>query len=109
MQNKENFLRSIDEKLKIKITFNSAEKGKITRTCIPFDFGSSQKDDAIDRTEKYHVLDLDTPEPKPHNLSVTEDKMLKVEVLQESFDPVEYVTWNPPYKWIYSRNWGNKS
>ncbi len=107
MQNKENFLKAIDEKLKIKITFNSIEKGEIIRTCIPFDFGPSQKDSAIDKTDKYHVLDLDTPESKPHNLSVTEDKMLKVEVLQENFDPVDYVTWEP--SWIYLRDWGDNS
>lgn len=107
MENKENFLKAIDEKLKIKITFDSIEKGVITRTCIPFDFGPSQKSDAIDKTDKYHVLDLDTPELKPHNLSVVEDKMLKVEILGENFNPSEYVTWEP--SWIYPRDWGDKS
>lgn len=107
MQNKENFLKAIDEKLKIRITFNSFEKGEITRICIPFDFGPSQKDDAIDKTEKYHVLDLDTPEEKPHNLAVAEDRMISVQVLQESFEPGEYVTWSP--SWIYPRDWGDKS
>ncbi|NCN07093.1 hypothetical protein GW933_00205 [Candidatus Falkowbacteria bacterium] len=107
MQNKENFLKAIDEKLKIKITFNSIEKGEITRTCVPFDFGPSQKDDAIDKSNKYHVLDLDSPEGKPHNLAVAEDKMINIEILQEKFNPDDYVTWTP--NWIYPRDWGNKS
>lgn len=43
MENKEKFFKAIDEKLKVKITFDSIEKGIITRVCIPFDFGPSQK------------------------------------------------------------------
>ncbi len=109
MENKEKFLKAIDEKLKIKITFDSKEKGIITRTCIPFDFGPSQKKDAIDKTEKYHMYDLDSPDNGQHNLPVAENKMLKIEILEENFNPAEYVTWNPPYKWIHPRNWGIKS
>lgn len=107
MENKEKFLKAIDDKLKIKITFDSKEKGVITRTCIPFDFGASQKEDAIDKSEKYHMLDLDSPEGKPHNLPVSVSQMTSIEVLEESFDPEKYVTWET--NWIYKRDWGNKS
>lgn len=103
---KEKFLKAIDEKLKIEATFEAKEKGKITRTCIPFDFGPSQKVDAIDKTDKYHMLDLDSPEGR-HNLALTDGQIYNIEVLAENFDPADYVTWQP--KWIYPRDWGNKS
>ncbi len=109
MENKEKFLRAIDKKLKVKITFNSIEKGVITRTCIPFDFGPSQKKDAIDKTEKYHMYDLDSPDNGQHNLSVTPEQLLDIVVLDEEFNPADYVIWDPPYKWIYPRDWGDKS
>ncbi len=107
MENKEKFLKAIDEKLKVKITFNSKSKGVITRICIPFDFGPSQKSDAIDKSNKYHLLDLDTPEPKEHNVPVSENRMMVIELLEENFDPADYVTWDP--KWIYPRDWKDKS
>jgi hypothetical protein len=103
---KEKFLGAIDGKFKIKVTFEAKEKGQVTRTCIPFDFGPSQKADAIDRSDKYHMLDLDSPD-KPHNLALSENQIFEIEVLDERFDPAGYVTWQP--NWIYPRDWGNKS
>lgn len=102
---KEEFLRAIDNKLKVKVTFNAKEedKGQITRLCIPFDFGPSQKVDAIDKSEKYHLYDLDSPDG-PHNLPLNPDQIVHLEVLNESFNPVDYIKWPP--KWIYKRNWG---
>ena len=91
---KEDFLYAIDHKLKVSITFNAKNKGVITRICIPFDFGASQKADAIDKSEKYHVLDLDSPDG-PHNLPIKPDDIINITVLDESFDPVVYVKWPP--------------
>ena len=102
---KEEFLRAIDNKLKVKVTFNAKEedKGQVIRVCIPFDFGPSQKTDAINKSEKYHLLDLDSPE-LPHNLPLDPYQIIHLEVLNEAFDPADYVKWKP--KWIYKRNWG---
>ena len=38
MNNHEIFLNAITEKQILRVTFNSKEKGEITRLCIPFDF-----------------------------------------------------------------------
>lgn len=103
---KENFLNAIDNKLKIRVTFDAKEKGQITRICIPFDFGPSQKVYTIDKTDKYHMLDLDSPDGR-HNLGLIESQINSIEVLDETFDPSEYVKWQP--KWIYQRDWGDKS
>ena len=107
---KEEFLRAIDNKLKVKVTFNAKEKnkGQITRICIPFDFGPAQKTDAIDKSAKYHLWDLTSPDPKgSHNLSLNSDQIAHLEVLDENFDPADYIKWQP--KWIYKRDWGNYS
>lgn len=102
---KEEFLRAIDNKLKVKVTFNAKEEGKgqITRLCIPFDFGASQKVDAIDKSEKYHLYDLDSPDG-PHNLPLNPEQIVNLQVLSEGFDPTDYVKWPP--NWIYKRDWG---
>lgn len=104
---KEDFLRAIDNKLKVRITFDSKAKGRITRVCIPFDFGPSQKENAIDKSDKYHLWDLESPEGDSHNLSVAFDKIISLEVLNEGFDPGDFVSWEP--KWIYQRDWGTLS
>ncbi len=99
----DNFLKAIDNKLKVKITFNSKDRGQITRFCIPFDFGPSQKKDSLDRSSKYHVFDLNSPEGR-HNLSINPNTVVDIEILEESFEPSEFVKWTP--SWIYARDWG---
>lgn len=106
MNNPAVFLKAIDSMSKIRIIFDSKSKGRITRVCLPFDFGPSQKDGAIDRSEKYHVYDLDSPDG-PHVIPIAPNNIIDIEVLNEKFDPVEYVNWEP--KWIDKRNWGIKS
>jgi hypothetical protein len=103
---KEKFLQAIDNKFKLKVTFNAKEKGEIVRVCIPFDFGPSQKADTIDKFEKYHMYDLDSQDG-PHTLSLNLDQVMGIEILNENFDPAEYITWQP--KWIYKRDWGMQS
>jgi hypothetical protein len=103
----EEFLKAIDEKRKVEITFNSKSKGIITRICIPYDFGPSQKKDAIDLSNRYFLWDLSSPE-KPHVLSISPDRLLNLEILDEYFNPNDYVKWYPT-KWIYKRDWGLKS
>ena len=107
---KEEFLRAIDSKLKVKVTFNAKEEGKgqITRLCIPFDFGPSQKADAIDKSDKYHFYDLDSQDPKgPHNLALKQEQIVLLEVLDEAFDPADYVKWQT--NWTYKRDWAAHS
>lgn len=106
MNFKEIFLQAIVNMLKVKITFNSKEKGQITRVCIPFDLGISQKVNAIDKSERYHLWDLSSSNGS-HNLALKIDEITNIEILDEKFDPIEYVTWQP--NWIYKRNWGTKS
>lgn len=100
MDNHEEFLRWIDEKRLLKITFDSNEKGRIERTVVPYDFWPSNKyNDDIDR---YHGLTLDSPDWR-HNLSIKHSQIIAVKVTDSEFDPVDYIDFET--NWYYERDW----
>ncbi len=101
---KEIFFTAIHGKKEVKITFDSKEKGIIKRKCVPFDYGPSRKyNDVRDRC---HFYDLDSPEGN-HNLSILPEQLIAIELLNETFEPSDYVTWRP--NWIVKRDWGKYS
>ena len=98
------FVLSIKGKKKVKIKCDTKEKGIIERTCIPFDHGPSRRyKDGLDR---FHFYDLDSPDGK-HNLSILEIQLINIELIDETFEPGDYVTWEP--NWILKRDWGKFS
>jgi len=102
MTNHEKFLQAIQEKRIVKVQFNSQEKGVIERVCIPFDFGPSRRNLKVN-PDRYHFYDLDSPEGS-HNLSILPEQIISIETTNKTFDPVNYITWNP--NWFIQRNWG---
>jgi hypothetical protein len=98
----EPFLQSIHGKLQLTVCFESNDKGRIIRTCIPFDFGPSNR--YKDDEPRYHFYDLDSPDGK-HNLSIKTSQLFSLEIRQEAFDPKDFVTW-PEIKWHIQRDWG---
>ncbi|PLW79679.1 hypothetical protein C0585_06820 [Candidatus Woesearchaeota archaeon] len=101
MENKEIFIQAINEKKKVKVKINTDEKGIIIRDCIPFDFGTGKLPGI-----RYHFLDLTSPDG-PHNLSVLPNKLLEIEILDETFNPADYIKWKP--NWKLARDWGEFS
>jgi hypothetical protein len=100
----ETMLEAINQLLIVQVTFSSHEKGTITRTCIPFDFGPSRRyKDGLDR---YHFYDLDSPEGS-HNLSILPEQIINITLTNDNFEPGDYITWTP--NWILKRNWGEYS
>jgi hypothetical protein len=98
------FIEAINLKQVIRITFNSKEKGVITRMCVPFDFGPSRKyKDGLDR---YHFCDLNSPEGI-HTLSILPDQVMDISLINQNFEPSDYITWTP--NWFIKRDWGNYS
>lgn len=97
-----NFIKAIREKRVILITFSSKEKGEITRRCIPFDFGPWRRN-ILPNPERYHLYDLDSPEGQ-HNLSVLPEQLSDIVILDENFDPSNYITWTT--NWFIPRDWG---
>jgi len=95
------FIKAINEKIIIQVTFNSKEKGEIIRTCIPFDFGPSRK--YKDGLNRYHYYDLDSPDGK-HNLALLPEQVVEIALMEKKFNPGDYVTWAP--NWLVARDWG---
>ncbi|WP_071595811.1 MULTISPECIES: hypothetical protein [Sporomusaceae] len=95
------FVDSILKKLEVRVTFNSHEKGEITRTCIPFDYGPSRR--SKDQSDKYHFYDLDSPDGK-HTLSILPNQIKSIVQSENHFDPGQYVKWTP--NWFIERDWG---
>ncbi len=100
----DDFKKAIDNKLKLKLVFDSYEKGIIERTCIPFDFGPSRR--YKDGQDRYHFYDLDSPDGK-HNLSILPSQIKSLTLMNETFNPGDYITWEP--NWILKRDWGSYS
>jgi hypothetical protein len=98
------FIRSIHEMRFVLITADSYEKGIIQRICVPFDYGPSSR--ARDGQNRYHFWDLNSPEG-PHNLSILPSQLQGLEILEERFNPEDYVHWQT--NWHIPRNWGRYS
>lgn len=98
---KEVFTAAIHSKNKVRVTFYSKDDQlEITRTCAPMDYGPSRRfKDGIDR---YHFWDYDG-DNGPHTLSLPENQVRRIEVIPQTFNPLEFVTWIP--NWIIPRNW----
>ncbi|HSR88931.1 MAG TPA: hypothetical protein VLK22_00835 [Candidatus Udaeobacter sp.] len=97
------FLNAIQDKIIVKVRFNSQEKGIIERLCIPFDFGPSRRQNLVENPDRYHFYDLDSPE-RQHTLSILPNQIISIEATAKSFDPAQYITWTP--KWFIKRDWG---
>lgn len=102
------FIAAIHSKQKVSITFYSKEdQGNIARICAPIDFGPSRKfKDGIDR---FHVWDY-FPDggKKPHPIPLEQSQIKSMTVLDETFDPAEFITWSP-IAWHVQRDWGRFS
>ncbi len=96
------FIEAIHSKRKLKVTFYSKQDNQLlTRTCAPMDFGPSTR--AHDKSNRFHFWDYDS-DSKQHVLSLLPDQVESIELLDDPFDPKEFVTWSP--KWIVARDWG---
>ena len=98
------FIQAIHQKRLVTVTIDSNEKGIITRKCICYDYGPSRR--YKDGLNRYHFNDLDSPDGM-HNLSILPAQLIWMEVLEETFEPGDYITWIPT--WFIKRDWGNCS
>jgi hypothetical protein len=99
------FVGAIHSKNKVLLTFHSKEDGhSLTRTCAPMDYGPSTR--AHNKSDRFHFWDYDSDTAK-HTLSLLPEQVISIEVLPETFDPAEFVTWQT--NWIVKRDWGTYS
>ena len=96
------FLEGIHQKKYLSVDFVAKEDGLLrNRKCVPFDYGKSKK--YKDNHDRFHFLDLDSPQGS-HTLSILPEQVKRIELVHETFEPSEYVTWSP--NWVVSRDWG---
>ncbi len=99
---KDTFINAIHDRRYLEVVFNSKEKGVITRTCIPFDYGPSRR--IKEQSNRFHFYDLNSPDGK-HTLSILPEQLMSIKALDQVFDPADYVTW-APIQWFIPRDWG---
>ncbi len=105
---KNTFLKAIDEKKKVKVTFFSKDDGRnIIRLCAPMDFGPSRR--AHNKEDRFHLWDYES-DTRNHVLSLLPEQVVSIETTNENFDPSEFITWDVSKSpWFYPRNWGQYS
>jgi hypothetical protein len=102
------FISGIENRQKVVLTFASKEDGgqHLIRTCAPMDYGPSRN--AGNKSDRYHFWDYDSDSPGGrHTLSLLPEQIVAIDESDESFDPAEFVTWEP--QWFYPRDWGEFS
>lgn len=104
----EQFIRAIRARRKIRLTFYSKEDvGILIRTCAPMDFGPSRR--AKEKNNRFHVWDYDS-DARTHTLSLNPEQIVSIEVLEEIFEPSEFITWDTTKSpWFVKRDWGTYS
>jgi len=101
----EDFINAIRGKNKVKLTFYSKEDNSVLkRTCAPMDYGPSRR--SHDKSDRYHLWDYDSDQDW-HTLSLLPEQIVSIDVLDETFDPAEFITWDT--EWFIARDWGDYS
>lgn len=105
---KDKFINAIHSKNKILLHFFSKEDGAvISRKCAPMDFGPSRR--AHDKSDRFHFWDYES-DTRNHTLSLLPNQIQSMEVLDENFEPSEFVTWDTSRNmWFVSRDWDGYS
>jgi len=97
----QDFLKAINEKLLVRIVVNSPQKGMMLRKCIPLDYDGPRQE-YQDGLNQYHFYDLDCGDGE-HYLSVDSVRLVSLKLLDEQFEPAEYILENS--KWKIPRDW----
>jgi hypothetical protein len=100
------FLQAIHSRRKVSVTFFSKEDNQaITRICAPLDYGPSRRWQGSEDS-RFHLWDF-TSDVAPHVVSLQPDQIQHMELLEEFFNPGDFMTWQPD--WILHREWGRYS
>ena len=102
---RDEFIRAIRSRLKVQVTFFSRDdQSLVTRKCAPMDYGPSRRTRAQD--DRYHLWDYES-DTGQHTLSLNPEQIKQIVVLDEWFEPAEFITW--PTNWFVERDWGKYS
>ncbi len=102
----EPFKQAILERHKVKVIINRKTKSTpLIATCAPLDFGPSRNSPG--GIDQFHFYKYAWKHHAAHNMSIDVDRLIKLTVLDEAFDPAEFIDWDVSEKpWLFPRNWG---
>ena len=90
--------QAIERKKLVAIVADTDSSGRIERKCVPYDYGASSSGKVC-----FHFKTLDSP-TGGHIFLCLEKKLIDIKLLDDDFDPAEYITWTP--NWHIERDWG---
>lgn len=103
MVDHDEFLECLHGRRCVRVAFESDKDGGAVRerVCAPMDYGPDRR--ASDKTNRYHFFDLEKRHPfKKHGTDI-----VRLEAMDESFDPSSFVTWSTrEHPWFVARDWG---
>jgi len=71
------------------------------------DYGPSRR--TKDNIDRFHFWDYKS-DKKQHTLSLPLEQIKSLEILEETFDPSEFITWDVKKShWFIKRNWDDYS
>jgi hypothetical protein len=92
------FIGAIQDTNLVELTFDSKEKGVISRMCAPMDYAPMSNSSSSEL--KYHFYNLDSNHPMP----ISEWQIIEMKILSDKFKPENIVNWQPT--WHVVRDWG---
>ena len=108
MHNHAEVIQAIQDRQEVLVTFSSKEdQGQVmSRRCAPMDYGPAKITKV--QEDRYHFWDFESDSGTNHILSPALERIISVEVLDSTFDPGTFVTWQT--NWHVPRDtWGQFS
>ena len=102
------FADALQRKRLVLLKFKSKSDGQVLlRKCAPLDLAPGSKTKA--KNYKFHFWDFDSSD-KPHVLSLDPDQIIDLDILDDEFQPGDFITWDiATSPWHVKRDWGEFS
>lgn len=93
------FVQAINEKKKIKMIKKDKNGNIVEKYYIPRDFSAwSRSKTWIEKYWNYNIED-------EHTSQTRQEDVIEITVLNETFNPADYIDWDWPYDWKIKRDW----
>lgn len=95
---------AISKKQMVMVRFKAKDNQVLLRKCAPLDYSLSKR--AKIPKFKFHFWDFGSSH-KNHVLSLDNEQIIELSLIDESFKPEEFITWDTKKSpWLIIRDWG---
>ncbi|MBD3638190.1 MAG: hypothetical protein HUJ25_12630 [Crocinitomicaceae bacterium] len=101
---KEQFIKAIRDRKKVRILFSANNSGNQVRLCAPLDI-NRKNTDSKEEEDTYKLWDLETTEDGKE-INLPEENIQEMEFLKDEFDPTEFSNWDEA--WNIERDWSGE-